>query len=420
MKTFLKLVAVMGCAITAIALYPTLATSLVPFLLFGAVAGLRGTGSFSADERPKNYRDMILLLFPNTKAALTAVMGRLKEEVTDDPEFKIFQKGLPVQRALVNGAQTNVDTTIELSGSNMNKIFKAGHVILNERTLELLWVTDSSTANQLTVVRGKGGTSGTAMNDQDGLLILGSHHAEGASVPAAIAYDPTVVSNYTQIFRTVINLTETVRKTRMRTGDVTREAKREALEIHGIEIEKQILFGGAEEATTGGQYDRTTKGALNFITTNVKDFADSVTLDDWDNFMEDVFENGSNDKLCFLGNRALNVVNKLASRNGAIQIQPTSNTYGMQISTWVTPFGTLHFKQHPLFSENATFNDWGFIFDTSRLVYRYLKDRDTQYLTGRAANGDDAIKEEYLTECGLEVQFEQTHAVFKNASAYTA
>ena len=42
------------------------------------VLGMRGTGSWSTDERPKNYRESILLLFPNnTSMSLTALMTKL-------------------------------------------------------------------------------------------------------------------------------------------------------------------------------------------------------------------------------------------------------------------------------------------------------------------------------------------------------
>ncbi|HWO69599.1 MAG TPA: hypothetical protein VNP94_02440, partial [Actinomycetota bacterium] len=203
------------------------------------VLGLRGSGSFSTDERPKNYRQAILLLFPNTPASLTALLSMLKEEATDDPEFKQFQKGLPSQRALVSGAQTNVDTVIELQGTEPAKIFKRGHAVLNERTLEVMWVTADPTSpwSSITVARGKGSTA-AAMNDGDGLLIIGSSHQEGAAAPTAITYDPTVVTNYTQIFRNVVDITATASKTRLRTGDALKEYEREVLELHAIEMEK--------------------------------------------------------------------------------------------------------------------------------------------------------------------------------------
>lgn len=50
------------------------------------VLGLRGTGSLSTpDVRPKNYREGILLLFPNASAPLTALLSKLSEQATDDP-----------------------------------------------------------------------------------------------------------------------------------------------------------------------------------------------------------------------------------------------------------------------------------------------------------------------------------------------
>src|SRR5262245_26643945 len=157
------------------------------------VLGMAGTGAFSADSRPKNYRQSIILLEPNTKAPLTAIMSRLKEEQTDDPEFKVFLKTLPVQRVTGTGSQTSAATTINLSGSGTGQMFKAGHAVLNERTLEVMWVTADPTTpwNSITVVRAKGSTA-AALNDGDGLLIIGNSHMEGAGVPTAIGSDPSV------------------------------------------------------------------------------------------------------------------------------------------------------------------------------------------------------------------------------------
>jgi hypothetical protein len=53
----------------------------MPFL------GMRGTGDWVTDERPKNFREGILYLWPNGQAPLTAMLGRLKSEKVDDPEF---------------------------------------------------------------------------------------------------------------------------------------------------------------------------------------------------------------------------------------------------------------------------------------------------------------------------------------------
>lgn len=384
------------------------------------VLGLKGDGAWSSDERPNNYRQYILFLQPNGMTPLTGFMSKLKQEVTDDPKFNIFQKGLPTQKALVSGSQTSGDTTIELQGSNQNTLFKPGHAVLNLRTFEIIWITASSVANTLTVIRGKGGSAAAAMNDGDELFIIGSHHEEGASVPTAIAYDPTVVYNYTQIFRNSLFLTRTATKTRLRTGDAIREAKREALELHAIEMEKAFLFGDRQEVTSGtlGQPDRTTRGFYNYISTNVKDFSAGVDVDSWENFMEDVFENGSTEKLFLCGNRALNVLNKLGRAHYHVEVTPGDQTYGVQMLTYVTPFGTLQLKTHPLLSASATFNSWGFVVDPSKIVYRFLTGSDTTYKENCQTPGDDAMKNEFITEAGFELQFEECHGVAKTMSTF--
>src|SRR5262245_37287833 len=183
----------------------------------GLVLGLRGTGDWTTGQRPENWREEILLQFPNSPVSLTALMSMLKVEVTTDPKFNIFTKALPNQRALVNGAQTSTDTSIELQGTTPGKVFKKGHSLINERTLEVIWVVSDPVApyDTLTVVRGKGSTA-AAMNNGDGLIVVGTHHQEGAAVPTAITYDPVLVTNYTQIFRTAVFLTRTAMATKLR------------------------------------------------------------------------------------------------------------------------------------------------------------------------------------------------------------
>lgn len=56
------------------------------------VAGLRGTGDFATDERPKNFREMILKRNPNGTAPLTALLAKMKKESVDDPEFAWWDK----------------------------------------------------------------------------------------------------------------------------------------------------------------------------------------------------------------------------------------------------------------------------------------------------------------------------------------
>lgn len=389
-----------------------------------AVLGLRGTGSFETNVvRPKNWREGILLLFPNASAPLTALMSKLGEEAVDDPEFNWFEKGLPAQTLTMAGAQaTTTDTVLLLTAAaGMNKRVKPGHVLLNTATSEIVWVVDSSTTDQITVDRAQGSVVATAIGASDVWLVIGSANQEGAQVGESVSYDPSRVTNYTQIFRNVLNITNTAIATRIRyaDGQYLKEARRETLEEHSIEMERAFLFGNAKEDTSGEQPVRTTGGLTNFVTTNVTDFGGPTSIDDFEDFLENVFEDGSSDKLALVGNRALNTLNKVARNNYTISATPESTTYGMKMTQWVTPYGVLQIKQHPLLSKDG-FEDWGFVIDTAKLKYRYLRGRDTQYRENVQNPGDDATKNEFLTECGLEINHQTAHGIFKNATSFAS
>jgi len=115
-------------------------------------------------------------------------------------EFKVFIKGLPTQRVLVgaNYDNTTDPITITLKTAGDYTYFKAGHVVMNERTLEVMWVTSVDTSNNKITCKRNVGTSKAAGQADDGLIIIGSAHEEGADTPTEITYDPTVVTNYTQ------------------------------------------------------------------------------------------------------------------------------------------------------------------------------------------------------------------------------
>jgi hypothetical protein len=50
------------------------------------VAGLRGTGDWGVDERPKNFREMILFRNANGSAPIFALTARARKKTVDDPE----------------------------------------------------------------------------------------------------------------------------------------------------------------------------------------------------------------------------------------------------------------------------------------------------------------------------------------------
>lgn len=389
----------------------------------GVVLGMRGTGDWSTAQRPTNFRERILLLFPNSPVALTAVMSKLKSETTDDPKFTIFTKTLPSQRIVCDAIIASGTTTLTFSGTTPTKVLKKGHSLINERTLEVVWVVADpiSAFTSIEVLRGKGSTAAATVVG-DGFVVVGTHHPEGAGTPTAVSYDPSEAVNWTQIFRTSLFMTNTARATYLRTGSDILERQRETLEIHAIEREMAYIFGTGVEDTTGPQPERTTKGFVSLVTSNVTDFAGEFNIDTWETFLENVFEDGSSEKMLLCGNTALTNINKIARIHGEMQMTPKQETYGLRMRSYATPYGDLQMMQHPLFSKNPTFASWGLAIDTQFLVDRVLSgngvNRDTNYYENRQSQGEDTTKDEWLTESGLELQFEQVNGLFKGASGF--
>jgi hypothetical protein len=429
-----------------------------------AVLGMRGVGSFSAAERPQNWRQAILLLFPNGDAPLVALLSKLREAPTDDPRYNWFEKGLPEQRALLAGVSTTTsvapadNSTVAANDANAylalklrpmgqagndTSIYKPGHVLYNQVADESVYVVKKASqggVDYLIVLRNLGNkytlgsndpawTGNTADATGDHLVINGSGFPEGASIGQSVAYNPVQQFNWAQIYRTPLFMTRTARKTRLRydaTGGYA-EAKREALQEHAIEMEKSFLFSERSENTSLANPDtpldsisssqpmRTTRGMINWLPAITSGATPTIhynvgvanggalTEALWDAFLEEAFRFGAKEKLGLCGSTFLTVLAQLTKNKATIEMVPTDNTYGMALMRYLTPFGTLYLVNHPLMSNDPIWRQDLFVLDVDKLIYRYID--DTTFLRNRQAPGDDASKDEWLTEAGLEVHF---------------
>ena len=260
--------------------------------------GMRGTGDWVTDERPKNWREMILRLYPNGDAPLTAILAKMKSERVDDPEFNWWTKSLATQGGTVTEVYTDVLSTAYTTGGAAGDLLyvKAAAAVIQEiRTGHQVLLRNSSNyaddcnakvtsrvvngANSYVIVKLlEADPTTTGIADCDTILVIGNVNPEGAAMPDAIAYNPTKYYNYTQIFRTPLEITRTARRTKLRTEDAYKEAKRECLEIHSIEMEKAFLWGIRTENTgSNGKPERTTGGIIEWISDNSGIVSDYVT-----------------------------------------------------------------------------------------------------------------------------------------------
>ena len=92
-----------------------------------------------------------------------------------------------------------------------------------------------------------------------------------------------------------------------------------------------------------------------------------------------------------------------------------ATSYGMNISTWVTPFGKVNIVHNPLFVED--FAGSAYLLDMDCFRYRYMKGRDTQLQTNIQAPDVDGVVDQYLTEAGLERKQAPRHAMLRGVTS---
>lgn len=438
------------------------------------VAGLVHSES-DANWRFGNVRRSVFYNYPNGSAPLVAFLSLMGEEETNDPAFTIYEKRLvesstttaalnaagPLGSSssvdLANQADPVVGDTIFIKVASTAR-FRVGHIIkitdlatgvagatLLDMKAKVTAIT-SSTILQVYNLEAFSDYYQNAANVGKEVLVIGNAAEEGQVGAALAPYQlPDPFINYTQIFRTPSRITGTAMKTALKfdARGIAPDKLKDACLQHAIEMEMAFLFGIKTAVATGtdGQYTRTTGGIIWYLrqwelgtvygnatgaitgdSTDGKRIIDNtagtISMRTWNNYLERLFRvtnNSSNSKLVLCGSGFLSTMNDLYIGKTAI----TANTevkskFGWDIREQLTPWGSIFYVTHPLFSRNATLRYSALALDTGNLKYRYLTGRDSQLLKNRQPNNADYIEHEWFGEAGLQLTMPESHMFFRN------
>jgi hypothetical protein len=97
-----------------------------------------------------------------------------------------------------------------------------------------------------------------------------------------------------------------------------------------------------------------------------------------------------------------------------LQVMSGEKTFGLTVIKYFSPHGTLNLIKHDLLTGDL-YGKSGIGVDFETLTYRYLSNRDTKLLTNRQNPGEDQRVDEYLTECGLQFEQPERHAIIEFA-----
>ncbi len=400
--------------------------------------GARSTATSAAEGRLiVDAVDKVFLLEPNKHplVSLLTNVGRvwdgkawvgqsMLKAATGNPTFTWFEDVYGGRYAKVSGtyaASGAVTITVTGAGSSSAYIFTVGDIVRNARTGENMLVATIASATTITVAaagRAFGTTAAAAGADGDGLFIVGNVSEENSGARNVNTTRSTGVTNFTQIFKTTIAVSNTEKEANLYGGsDLTYLRAKKATE-HALDIERAFWFSEKNSNTSGtmGLPRRSTGGVLEFITLGgsyVQDQGGVLTAPDFNTFLREGFTYGSDSKLLVCGGIVLQAITEMS--RGQLLTSVADTTYGVAISKYITPFGTVNIVHNPLFIED--FAGMAFLLDMETLKYRFMNNRDTKLMTNVQAPDQDGEIDQYVTECGLQRMQAPKSALLKGVLA---
>jgi hypothetical protein len=325
--------------------------------------------------------------------------------------------------AKVSGTYSTGAVTITVSGAGTSSayIFTVGDIIRNARTGENLLVATIASATTITVAsagRAFGTTAAAAGADGDGLYIIGNVNEENSGARNVNMTRSAKQTNYTQIFKTSIAVSNTEKAATLYGGaDLPYQRAKKGTE-HALDIERAFWFGEKKSDTGGtmGHPRRATGGILEFINSNnayVQDQGGILSVPDFNTFLMEGFTYGNSTKTLFCGGLVLQAINEFA--RGQLVTKMTDKTYGVNIMTYETSFGTVNLVHNTLFT--GDYAGYAFLLDMECFKYRYMNDRDTKLQTNVQAPDVDGEIDQYISEVGLQRMQAARCALLKGVTA---
>jgi hypothetical protein len=383
------------------------------------VTGPMLTTNVLSDQLALDFGDNIAFLDPSSEPvhAPDAPRGQAATVATSYSHFEDRRK------ARFDTTSSTATTTVQTIPVTTGAYYAQWDLWQNTRTGEVFRV-DGVAGNSLTVTRNiapSGVGTGTAMNSGDELMLVGTAQPENDTSKPARADVPTKVTNNTQIFRTPFEASNTLRASRFQLApsEWNRQEKMKGIE-HALDLESAGLFGKKSTTTPGSAADRTTAGILAHITTNQTDAGGDLSEAEWNAFMATV--SPARRGLVAEAVPGLATVVQALNKFPASKQQTRNDetTYGMDVTTYNSPFGTIKLIFHRLL-RGTKYGGYGVAVDMDNVAYRYLENdemsRDTKLLPNRQPNDQDGRKDEFLTECGFQVKLQEAHGVLTGVTS---
>ena len=375
------------------------------------LSGLVDDQDIEQTQRKPDISSTIAMLDPEVSQFTTMLM-KVASKPAFNQKVQWFEDQLLPRLSAVSGSQTSGDTSLEVTAST-GQYFRAGDLIRNARTGEAVLVS-SVTSDTLTVARGQGRVTAASMNDGDQLLIVANAAAQGATLGTRKQTKKVNNYNYTQIVRNPFGFTNTLIASQLFAGnEPANEAQKKAIE-HKRSIE-YILFWGARgdaesDTATAGQAG----GLFEYVQTNVKDVAGTLSKTLLDTYLRDLLQHGTQNKVLFASPVTAQALSGFL-RDAWSPTTTDTRLWGAKVNAFISgAYGSqipviVKRDWNDFSTSSSQYGGWSFLVDMDNVALRPL--RNTQFLQNRQANDADEKTHEYLWEGSFEVKQELTHGL---------
>lgn len=429
--------------------------------------GTRGVGDYVTDEVEPSFRRLVFELDPNGGTTLLGITSMLGSERETNSEFtwwedKLAKRGGTVEiysDHLSTAWTTGTATVGTLCWAKVAAALAAHFRVRHQVRLTTTNYPERDLVAEVTSVKINGANSeiglkmlvadASAVNlgSADYIAIIGNVNPDGSFIPTGVGVQKTKRYNHLQTFRNPIKITRRAMKQRLRTGDALKMARKDCLKYHGLDMELALIFSEMDDGATygeNGEPQTTLEGIIpairNNVSENVLNFYSSELTEfhgySWDQagetfvdaYLRQLFHYGPNTRTCICGSGFLAGINRVVTVNSTIDIKVGQTDYGIAITRWVSPWGTVYFKTHPLFTDDPTYTYSGLF-----LVPDYLKmvvhtDSHFKALADEDKNQDmtgyDGAVEEWLSDISIKAEGLEAmmvwHGVGLNNHAYSA
>lgn len=401
---------------------PTGATGTAP--TYVSVSGTRATNTDSTSKRPDISEDMIT--YENYRTPITSdvmLSNKFGSKATGNQTFQWMETTLlPITDTV---SYTGGSTTATCTPGNPS-IWQLGTKAVVDSTGEVIVV---STASDTTPTVKRVGSGNLSTTSSDTVHFMGNVFEQGSNSAVAKSVNKAFRLNYTEIFKTAVQETESQQASDEygpNDWDMQKLNRWKELKEHfefnflrGIRVAPATgLTGSFYQAYTGGCFDST----AGFISTYFK-YNGTSPDEDWffGTYLPGIFNKGSDMKTLYCGSQLQIAISNYSKNANRMRTYTDETRYGKKITEVFSDFGTLSVQWHPMF-DGDYFSKQGLVLDkkAGKIMYRYLsangKSRDFQWRDyGEYYKQADSRKGEWLVEAGFQIEGNEYHSIIEPA-----